>query len=445
MALTGLEIFKHLPKTNCGECGSPTCLAFAMQLAAKKVSLDKCPYVSEEGKAALDAASAPPIRLVTIGVKNPFKAGNETVMFRHEESFYYPTGIAATVSDTSSDIEIADRVKKIKSLSYERIGQILKIDLIAVVNGSKNAEKFANATKKVVELADLPLVLVTSDPAAAAAALKVSKDDKPLLCGANPENLDKMTELAKANACSLAVQADNLDTLSELAHHSASKGVKDVVLNPTVESLGALIKGVTQIRRQALKKNFRPLGYPILINVAGDDTFKETIKAGAFVAKYGGIVVTNAIEKWQILPLLTLRQNIYTDPRKPIMVDAKLYKIGEPGKDAPVLVTTNFSLTYFLVAGEVEASKVPAYILSVDTEGLSVMTAWAAEKFTAELIAKSITTSGVAELVSHNKLVIPGYVAVMSGELEEETKREVLVGPREASGIPAYLKTVWKA
>lgn len=443
MALTGLDIFKKLPKTNCKDCGFPTCLAFAMQLAAKKVELDKCPHASEEAKAELGAASAPPIRLIKVGTKKPFEMGNETVLYRHDETFYRPTGIAVTVSDDADEGAIAERVEKIRALTYERVGMEIGVKLIAVVNKSGDAAKFAAAVKKANE-SELALVLVSDDPAAMEAALAECKDDKPLLCGANADNLDKMAELAKANGASLAVRAGSLDDLAALAQDAAAKGAQDLVVSPIVENIGDMVRITTQIRRQALKKNFRPLGYPAMFVTSNGDEMAEVVRVGAMVAKYGGIVVTDAIEQWQILPLLTLGQNIYTDPRKPIMVEPMLYKVGEPGADAPVLVTTNFSLTYFVVEGEVEASKVASYMIAVDTEGLSVLTAWAAEKFTAESISKAVKASGVFDNVSHKKLLIPGYVAVMSGEIEEETGLEVLVGPREASGISTYMKTVWK-
>ncbi|MEW5947209.1 MAG: acetyl-CoA decarbonylase/synthase complex subunit gamma [bacterium] len=445
MALTGLEIFKHLPKTNCGECGFPTCLAFAMQLAAKKAALDKCPYVSDEAKSALDAAAAPPIRLITVGVKKPFQTGNETVMFRHEETFHRPTGIAVTVSDAAPEDEIAARAGRIAGLSFERVGMQIGVNLTAVRNDSGDPAKFAAAVKKVMEVSQLPIVLTAGDPAAMERALEVCKEDKPLIHGATAATLDAMCALAKASSCPLTVSGGSLDDLAALARDAAAKGVQDVVLDPGPRGMNELLRDVTQSRRLALKKNYRPLGYPFIITAAESDPVMEMVEVGVFIAKYGGIVVTNAIEKWQMLPLLTLRQNVFTDPRKPIMVEPKLNKVGEPGRDAPVLVTTNFSLTYFVVEGEVEASKVPSYLISVDTEGLSVLTAWAAEKFTPESIKKALESSGVSDLVDHKKFVIPGYVAVMSGELEEETGREVLVGPREASGISTYLKTVWKA
>lgn len=443
MALTGLDIFKKLPKTNCKDCGFPTCLAFAMQLAAKKIELDKCPHVSEEAKNDLGAASAPPIKLIKVGAKNTHEMGNENVLYRHDETFYRPTGIAVTVYD-DDEAAVASRVGQIKSLQYERVGMKLRVQLIAVMCKSGDAGKFTAAVKKAME-AELPLVLGSEDPAVIEAALAVCKDEKPLILGATKDNVDKMAALAKANGCPLAIKGATLEELAGLTTAAAAAGAVDLVVAPTAGSLGDMLRISTQIRRQALKKNFRPLGYPALFTVAGTgDEMFELVKLGVMIAKYGAIVVTDAIEKWQILPALTLSQNIFTDPRKPIMVEPQVYTVGEPGPDAPVLVTTNFSLTYFVVEGEVEASKIPAYIVAVQTEGLSVLTAWAAEKFTAESISKALKDSGVFDKVSHKKVIIPGYVAIMSGEIEEEAKLEILVGPREASGISSYLKTVWK-
>ncbi len=446
MALTALQIYKHLPKTNCGDCSSPTCLAFAMQLAGKKASLDACPHVSDEGKAALGAASAPPIRLVTIGTGDEkIELGNETVLFRHDETFYHPTAVAVKVSSSLDDAAVKKRVEEISRLDFERVGQRIRVGLVAVEDSGSGAGEFARAVKAAAGASSLPLLLMSEDPEAVKAALPACKDARPLICGANAENLSLMAAVAKEAGCPLVVRGKGLDELAELTQKAVAAGVEDIILDPGSRELAAVLQDLTQIRRQALKRNFRPLGYPAIAFTASEDPYQQAAEASSCVAKYAGVVVIDMVEPWAVLPILTLRQNIYADPQKPIQVEAKLYEVGTPGDESPVLITTNFSLTYFTVEGDVEASKTPSYIVVVDTEGTSVLTAWAAEKLTAENIAAKVKELGVGEKVKHRKIIIPGFVAVLSGKLEEELSGwEILVGPRESSGIPAYMKSEWK-
>jgi len=446
MGLTGLEIYRQLPRTNCGDCGVPTCLAFAMKLANKQASLDDCPHVSDEAKEALGAASAPPIRLVTIGTgENKLEIGNETVMFRHEETFHHPTGIAIEVDASASDDELTAKIAEISKLQFERVGQEIGVNLIAVRDtDSGGAAKYAEAVSKISSASELPLVLISSDPAAIEEALKVCADGKPLIYAATPDNYEAMVGLAKAKSCPLAIAADGLEELASLTDKVKALGVEDLVVDSKAKDIVSIIADLTHIRRLALRKAFRPLGYPAMAFTTSDDLLSEASEACSYVAKYAGIVVMKNTAPSVILPVLTMRQNIYTDPQKPIQMEAKVYAVGNVTDKSPVLITTNFSLTYFSVEGEVEASRVPAYILSIDTEGQSVLTAYAAEKLTAEGTATAMKKYGLDELVSHRKAIIPGFVAVMSGALAEESGWEILVGPREASGIPTYLKTVWK-
>lgn len=447
MALTGLDIYKQLPKTNCGECGSPTCLAFAMQLAAKKTSLDKCPHVSEEGRAALEGASAPPIRLVTIGTEEKkVEIGNETVLFRHEETFYHETAVAIAVADNLTEDALGARIEKIKGLQFERVGLTISINLVAIHDTEGNKERFAKVVKRIDEEIGLPLILISQNPEVMEAALQICGKKRPLICAADSNNYQTMSQLAKDYSCPLTVTAKGLEELSELTQKIASLGVQDLVLDSGARDLLGTLSDLTQIRRLALRKTYRPLGYPTLAFVSDGHPYQEIARASIYVAKYANIVILEGTEPWQILPLLTLRQNIYTDPQKPIQVEPKVYEVGSVNDKSPVLVTTNFSLTYFTVEGDVEASKVASFVVVVDTEGTSVLTAWAAEKFTAESIAAAVKNQGVGEKVSHRKLILPGFVAVLSGKLEEELSGwEILVGPRESSGIPAYLKNTWKA
>ena len=446
MGLTGLEIYRQLPRTNCGDCGVPTCLAFAMKLANKQASLEDCPHVSEEAKAALGAASAPPIRLVTIGTGDgKLEIGNETVMFRHEETFHHPAGIAIEVDAAMAEAEIAERISQINNLKFERVGQDIGVDLVAVSDtDSGDPAKYAKAVSTVLSASSLPLILISSNPAAVEEALKVCADGKPLIYAATPDNYEAMAQLAKEHSCPLAVAADGLEELASLTEKIKALGVEDMVLDSKKRGIVDTQADLTHIRRLALRKAFRPLGYPTIAFTASDDPLQEAAEAGTYIAKYAGIVVMKNAAPWVVLPVLTMRQNIYTDPQKPIQMEPKVYVVGNVTDKSPVLITTNFSLTYFSVEGEVEASRIPAYILSVDTEGQSVLTAYAAEKFTAESVAAAMKKFELDKLVDHRKAIIPGFVAVMSGALQEESGWEVLVGPREASGIPTYLKTIWK-
>ncbi|MBI4713142.1 MAG: acetyl-CoA decarbonylase/synthase complex subunit gamma [Planctomycetes bacterium] len=446
MALTGLDIYKLLPKTNCGDCGVPTCLAFAMALAGKKTSLDKCPHVSAQAKEALDGASAPPIHLVTVGTgDNKVEIGNETVLFRHEQTFYHQTGIAVEISDNLSADEIAKRAKHIQGLEFDRVGKKVRINLIAIRDKSGKPDTFANAVKTVSSASALPLVLISSNPAVMESGVKLVADKKPLLYGANAENYAAMAELAKKYNAPLGIVGKTLDELADITPKITAMGVKDLVIDPGTKELPKLLADITQIRRLALKKTFRPLGFPIIVFTPdGVDAMTETIFAATFIAKYSGIVVLKGSELWQMLPLVTIRQNIYTDPQKPIQVESKVYPIGQVTDNSPVLVTTNFSLTYFTVGPEVEGSKVPSYILVVNTEGMSVLTAYAADKFNEKIITKALNEHSVAQKVKHKKVVIPGYIAALSGKLEAESGWQVMVGPREASALPSFLKNVWK-
>jgi acetyl-CoA decarbonylase/synthase complex subunit gamma len=445
MALTGLSIFKLLPKTNCKKCGQPTCLAFAMQLAQKKVNLSQCPDISEAGKKALEGASAPPIRLVAIGEgAKKLQVGQENVLFRHEEKFYRPPGVALTLEDDLDEAAFKARLDKINNLKFTRVGTQIEIDLVAVVNKSGKADAFASAAQAVAGHSPLNIILMSESPEAMKAAVAVCGAKKPLIAGATAANLDAMTAIAKAAGCAIAVRANTLDELADLTQKIKAAGVEDIVLDVSNPDPKRVVQDLTKVRRAGLKRGCRPLGYPCMAVVKTADPYEEIAQAGTFVAKYAGIVVLNGTEPWQIIPILTLRQNIYTDPQKPIQVEAKLYAVGEANENSPLLFTTNFSLTYYTVEGDVEASRIPAWILAINTEGTSVLTAYSGDKLNEKIVAKAIKDAKVEEKVKHRKLIIPGYVAVMSGKLEEELPGwEILVGPKESSVLPSYLKTVW--
>ncbi len=443
MPLTGLEVFKLLPNTNCRECEFATCLAFAMRVAAKKIEAEACPYLSEEAKEILGASAVPPIRLVEIksGDKS-VKIGEELVMFRHEKKFFHQTAFSVCIDDSKGEEKITEKLEKIKKINFERAGEMLKLDLIAVKDTSGDKQKFCKTINLIKNFIDLPLILFSENPEMAAAGLEEIPGDKPLIYSANIENWEKMTELAKKYNASLAITAeDGLKDLSELSERIKNKGFENIVLNPKCRSLTEIISNYTLIRRLSIENNYRNLGYPIISYLEGEDNF---INSAVGICKYASIIVFNDVNDWEYLPLLTLRQNIFTDPQKPLQVEPGIYKIGDPDESSPVFVTTNFSLTYFIVSTEIEGAEFSGHLIVTDAEGLSVLSAWSAGKFSGEIVGKFVKNSGIENNISHRSIIIPGYVAVISGELEDSLPGwKVYVGPQEASDIPSYLKEVW--
>jgi acetyl-CoA decarbonylase/synthase complex subunit gamma len=443
MALSGIQIYKMLPQTNCKECGFPTCLAFAMKLAAKQVELSLCPYVSEASKAQLAESAAPPMRLVTVkGDGYEVKAGNEVVLFRHEKTFYNKPGLFVRVRDDEAPDAIKAKAATADKYAANYVGIDLTLDGFAVESVNGDPAAFSAAIRAVREVSHRPLILISRDPKTMAAGLQAVDGERPLIYGADAANWEAMADLAKKHQAALAVVSDSLDGLAGLTEKIKAKGVEDMVLDPGARDLiGSLTRG-TQIRRLALKKNFRALGYPT-IAFPGDakDPAREAVLAAQAIAKYAGFVVLDHFMPEMLYPLLVLRQNIFTDPQKPIQVQPGLYEINNPKPEDPLLVTTNFSITYFSVANEVESSGLPAWLMVADAEGMSVLTAWAAGKFDAERIAKGVKQFNVADKVSRKRIVIPGHVAVLSGELEGELPGwDIRVGPREAVDLPAFMK-----
>lgn len=447
MALTGIQIFKLLPRTNCKECGFPTCLAFAMSLAAGKTELDLCPHVSEEAKAELQEAAAPPIRTVAVGMGDrAIQVGGETVMFRHEKTFVHPPGLAVLVTDAMDEGEVDRKVAQLEALQYDRVGLTLRPELVAVKETRGDAKVFGDLVRKVAEQNGYGMILMSEDPEVLAAGLEPCGEARPLLVAANADNVEGVAELAKAHQCPVAARADSLEALSTLTERLTALGIKDIVLDSGARKLGPALKDQIVIRRAALAAKFKPLGFPTIVFPCEmtDDPMKETLMAAALIAKYAGIVVLSEFEGHSLFPLLLERMNVYTDPQRPMATDEAIYEIGGPDENAPVLITSNFALTYFIISGEIETSRVPSYLLIKDTEGLSVMTAWAAGKFVAEEIAPFVTKCGIGDKVRHHRLIIPGYAAQISGELEEELPDWTIeIGPREASHLPAYLRA-WK-
>jgi len=445
MALSGIQIYKLLPQTNCKDCGFPTCLAFAMKLAAKQVELASCPHISEEASEQLSAASQPPVRLVALRANgNEVKAGNEVVMFRHEKTFYNKPGLFLRFRDNENLDDIKQRVQKADAYTVNYVGIDLQLDGFAVEAASQDASKFEEVVHTVREHTHRPMILITDNPEIAGAGLRAIDGEYPLLHGATPENWQGMVEAAKQHEAALAVTGKTLDELADLTAKVKESGLDDIVLDPMADNLGMSLTKNTQIRRLALKKNFRPLGYPI-ITFPGNapDAGHEAILAAHAIAKYAGFIVLDHFKPEMIYPLLVLRENIYTDPQKPIQVQPGVYELNDPKPESPVLVTTNFSITYFSVANEVESSGLPAWLLVTDAEGMSVLTAWAAGKFDAERIAKAVKEFDLVSKVTSKRIVLPGHVAVLSGELEEELPGwEVRVGPREAVDLPSFMKQV---
>ncbi|MFZ5564357.1 MAG: acetyl-CoA decarbonylase/synthase complex subunit gamma [Thermodesulfobacteriota bacterium] len=443
MALTGIQIFKLLPQTNCKECGSPTCLAFAMNLASGKAELDSCPYVSDEAREKLAEASAPPIRPVKIGkgVRERV-AGGETVMYRHEKTFYNPTLLAACVNGDIKKKDLESRLKGWNAIQYERVGLNLRPELVAVKD-TGDAKAFAATAKTIAETSEFNVILMTENPDTMKAGVEACGFKRPLLYAATEKNADAMGKLALDAGLPLAVKADSIDGLMALTQKLTGMGIKDLVLDPGSREPKKSLEDMVAIRRAALKAGNKALGFPTIAfpcEMASNPEV-ETMIAAMFIAKYGSIVVLSNFAGETVFPLLLERLNIFTDPQRPMTVTEGIYPIGNPDEKSPVLVTTNFALTYFIVSGEIENSKVPSWLLIKDSEGLSVLTAWAAGKFAGDDVGAFVKKCGIMDKVKHTELIIPGYAAAIAGEIEEVlTGWTITVGPREAPHIPAFLK-----
>jgi acetyl-CoA decarbonylase/synthase complex subunit gamma len=444
MGLTGIQIFKMLPKTNCKECGFPTCLAFAMALASGKADLSSCPYVSEEAKEQLAEASAPPVRPMQIGAGDrSFKLGGETVLFRHEKTFVSQPGIGVLVTSDTDEGQLSERLKEWGTYQFERVGFNLRPELVAIKDVTGDAGKFAGLCKKVVHESEFCLVLMSDDLNVMKQGIEAAGERKPVIYAATKDNADEMCGLAKEKELPLAVKADDMDGLMELTGKLTGMGLKDLILDSGSRAVRRAFEDQVWLRREAITKKNRALGFPTITFPCemADNLDKETVIAGLFIAKYAGIIILSDFIGESLFPLLVERLNIYTDPQRPMTVDQGIYEINGPDENSPVCITTNFALTYFIVSGEIEASRVPTWLLIMDTEGLSVMTAWAAGSFVGDAVGMFVNKCGILDKIKHKKLIIPGYAAAISGDLEEEVKEsEVLVGPREASQITKFLK-----
>jgi acetyl-CoA decarbonylase/synthase complex subunit gamma len=444
MALTGIQIFKLLPKTNCKECGVPTCLAFAMNLASGKAELDDCPYVSDEAREQLAEASAPPIRPVKIGKGvRTATAGGETVQYRHEKTFYNPALLGAMVDSDIGNADLETKLKTWNAFQFERVGLNLRPELIALKDANGDKDGFASTAKKIAETSEFNLILMSEDADVMKAGVEACGFKRPLLYAATEANVDTYGALAKENDLPVVAKADSVEALIPLTEKLTEMGIKDIVIDSGSREIKQSHEDQVAIRRAALKDGNRALGYPTLTFPCemASNLDMETLIASTFIAKYGGITVLSDFSGESLFPLLLERLNIFTDPQRPMTVTEGIYEINNPDENSPVMVTTNFALTYFIVSGEIEGSRVPSWLLIKDSEGLSVMTAWAAGKFAGDDVGMFVKKCGIMDKVKHQELIIPGYAAAIAGDVEEELAGwTITVGPREAAHIPGFLK-----
>ena len=438
---TAIEIFRLLPKKNCGKCNYPTCLAFAMQIANSKAKLQDCPFLSEEALSVLAASAAPPIRLVKFGAGSKVvDMGDETELYRHEKRFFHPTAFALTISDLLDEKAIVQRLERISGIKFERVGQVLGFDAVAIKNDSSDSKRFGAAVETVSSKTDLPIILVSRSPEAMRSAAGTISKRRPLLYGADASNHVQMAAVAKDLSCPLVVsESRGLNELADLVQKVKASGIEDMVLDFEAGSMKQLLERSSIVRKVSVKKTFRGLGYPMLVNAGSGEG--AILKGLLATMKYGSVVLFDDLSETHALPLFVLRQNIYTDPQVPIQVKPGIYPVNAPNESSPILFTTNFSLTYFTVLSDVEKSKIPVWLLVVDTEGLSVMTAFSAGKLTPESVNASLDASGAREKAKSGQIIIPGMVSRMSGKLAELTGLKVIVGPKESSGIPKFLKS----
>ncbi|HWQ68198.1 MAG TPA: acetyl-CoA decarbonylase/synthase complex subunit gamma [Methanospirillum sp.] len=437
MALKALDIYKLLPKKNCKECGDPTCLTFAMKLAQGKAEPDACPYLEDEAKAILGASTRPPIQKVTVGMgTNSITVGEEFVFYRHEKTFYHQPGILYAVSDTDPDDRIREVVRLLKNCRLTRIGIDLLLNGIAISADSGSPERFAAAiTVATADNPDLPLVLMASDPAAMQAGLGICGNYLPLIWAADDQNLEEFCILAKKYGAPLVVRGDDLDHIARSAGACIKNGISQLMLDLSGPE-GEFVKNSTLVRQVALARTVPALGYPVLYDVR-DIGFSGLICG---IAKFASIIVTKPLTRIEMQAVLVMRQNIYTDPQKPIQMTPGLYRVGTPTRNDPVFLTVNFSLTYFTLQGYLEATRRSCWLLIVDTEGMSVLTAVAAGKLSESVVKDGLETFNVASEVDHKTLIIPGYASPLSGRIEESTGWKVIVGPRDAAEIAAFME-----
>lgn len=449
MALKGAEIMKKLPKTNCKECGYATCFAYAMKLATGGAELEDCPYLDPQVRAELESSLAPPIKLVTIGIgANAFSIGEEEVMFRHQKTFFHETGIAILISDQEPESEIDEKIKRVKKFDFERIGQKLRINLLALSFESGDKGKFEALVKKAYAATGFGLILISSDTEVLFSAAALCADRKPMVYPITKENIGSAIPKLKELDLPVGVKGEGIEELVSLTSELKEAGIKDLVLDAGSNNMLEGIRDQTLMRRAALKKGFRPLGYPSIAFPCFmyADRFEQSVAAAALMTKYAGIVVLSEVDEHFLFPVLVTRFNIYSDPRRPMTVDEKVYEIAGPGEQSPILISTNYALDYFIVSAAIEEANIPAYLCIKDTEGLGVLAAWTSGKFSGEGIAEFFEKYGVENKVKHRKLIIPGIAEKLVDELEEELPGwKIILGPREGNDIPKFLSEEWNA
>ena len=441
MALKGLDIFKLSPKKNCKECGSPTCMAFCMKVAQGAISIDKCPYFSDDAKAMLNEATAPAMKTITFGKDH--KLGGETVMFRHEKTLVNKNLYSVPVSTSMTEAEVDKKLADMAKVDYERIGERMYVETIFVRNEGTDAAAYAALAQKALATGR-DLILECWDVECAKAALAAVKDSKPILDGATPANWEAMNEVAKENGVVLGVWAENISDLYDTVKKLEAAGNKNLILDVTGKTGKETLANAVLVRRTAIKDGDRSFGYPSIVNlskICGGDMHMETAYAAMFTEKYASIIVLDNMTYAQALPLYGLRQNIFTDPQKPMKVESKIYPLNGADENSPCALTVDFALTYFLVSGELERSNQPVNLIITDASGMSVLTAWAAGKFSSTSVKKTFADLDIENKIKNRTLIIPGKVAVMKGEIAEKLPGwNVVVGPTEAVQLPKYMK-----
>lgn len=442
MALKGLDIFKLTPKTNCKECGSPTCMAFAMKVAQGAVDITKCPHMSDDALATLSEATAPPMKTIKVGTgEAEYTLGGETVLFRHEKTYVSKSRYAVSVSCCEENMDA--KLEAAKAVDYDRIGERMHVEMLYLdYCGDCDAAGYAEFVKKAAE-SGKTLVLGCTNVDVAKAALDVCKDSKPILDGADASNYEAMSKLAAEAGVVLGVRGADINELYDTVAAIEKLGNKNLVLNVGTASVKDAFATTVQIRRAALKNTDRTFGYPSIVNVgklAPGDAAMQAALASLFTVKYGSVIVMESMNYAQALPLYGLRQNVFTDPQKPMKVEPGIYALNGADENSVCLTTVDFALTYFVVSGELERSGVPCNLVISDAGGLSVLTAWAAGKLSSTSVSKFIIEN-VEPKVKSRKLIIPGKVAVLKGDIEAKLPGwEVIVAPNEAVQLVKFLK-----
>ena len=461
--LSPIDVYMLLPKTNCKECGEDNCMAFATKVVNREVSIDQCPSLQtkefKKNYKQLSEMLKPAVKELIVGVgDHAVNVGGKLVMYRHEFTYTNPTAIAIDVTDKMSDEELLARVKKTQDFTYLYIGNNLQLQMIAIRSTSNDAEKFKATVKKVAENTNLPIILCSFNTTILESGLMAIPKARPLIYAATKDNWKEMADLALMYNCPLVVSAPNdISLLRSMVKTMKEYGIEDLVLDPgtfTRAGLGDTINNFTMIRRAACNLGDGLLGYPLIgtpivawaetANSPTVNTWNEAHVASMLVTRYADILIMHGTEGWALLPLTVLRQNLYTDPRKPVAVEAGLRILGTPDENSPVMMTSNFALTYYTVAQDIESAGTSAYLLVVDSEGTAIDSGVAGRKLTAETVSDAIKESKIEEKVKHRKLIIPGKAARISGEIEELSNWEVLVGPRDSSGIAKFLQDKWK-